>query len=63
MTREQKKYYERFSGFAINCARLINGLDWRIPSNKEWGRQLIRASGSVGANYSPRKTNLPHLIV
>lgn len=51
MNTTQKYYYQRFSKFAIACADLVNGLDWRITSNKEWGRQLIRSSGSVGANY------------
>ena len=51
MTQSQKEYYSRFAQFAIDCAKLIRILDWRIPSNKEWGKQLIRSSGSAGANY------------
>lgn len=51
MNDSQRKYYHRFSRFAIDCAKLVSKLDWKISSNKEWGRQLIRSSGSVGANY------------
>ena len=51
MTQSQKEYYSRFAQFAIDCAKLVNKLDWKIFSNKEWGKQLIRSSGSAGANY------------
>ncbi len=51
MNEIQKKYYIRFAQFTIDCALLTNQLDWRLPSNKEWGKQLIRSSGSVPANY------------
>jgi len=51
MTKSQKEYYCRFAQFAIDCAILVGKLDWRIASNKEYGRQLIRSSSSVGANY------------
>ncbi len=51
MNDSQREYYHRFSQFAIVCAALVSNLDWKITSNKEWGKQLIRSSGSVGANY------------
>lgn len=51
MNETQKSYYKRFSQFAIDCAKLVARLDWRIASNKEWGKQLIRSSGSIGANF------------
>lgn len=37
--------------FARRVARAARTLPWRDPVAREWGRQLIRASGSVGANY------------
>jgi four helix bundle protein len=51
MNENQKKYYSRFSKYAIDCAQLIQKLDWQLISNKEWGKQLIRSSGSIAANY------------
>ncbi|MCF7874095.1 MAG: four helix bundle protein [Candidatus Omnitrophica bacterium] len=46
-----KKYdiYDRAFEFAVRVAKLIE----RLPKNqstKEYSRQLIRASGSIGAN-------------
>ncbi len=51
MTGSQKIYYQRFSEFAVDCAKLISGFDWKVSGNQEWGRQLVRSSGSVGANF------------
>ncbi len=51
MNEAQKKYYQRFSAFAVDCSRLVSILDWRNLSNQEWGKQLVRSSGSIGANY------------
>ncbi len=51
MKGTQKSYYQRFSDFAIECSRLVSNLDWKNLSNREWGKQLVRFSGSIGANY------------
>lgn len=51
MTKGQREYYKRFAQFAIDCAKLVNKLDWKIIANVEWGKQLIRSSGSTGGNY------------
>lgn len=47
-----KKYdlEERTLDFAKDCIKLINEMDKTLAS-VEIARQLIRASGSVGANY------------
>lgn len=37
--------------FARRVARAARTLPWRDPVAREWARQLIRAGGSVGANY------------
>ncbi|WP_029034057.1 four helix bundle protein [Salinimicrobium terrae] len=41
---------ERTFEFAIDCRKLISKLHKTI-SNLEDGKQLVRSSGSVGANY------------
>lgn len=51
MNEIQKKYYLRFVQFAIDCAKLAGKLDWKIPGNREWGKQLIKSSSSPAANY------------
>jgi len=45
-----KDLYERCLRFATNCANSLKKLP-RTTSNLEYRRQLIRSSGSVGANY------------
>ena len=53
-TKNNKQYdlEERTFQFARNVRALIKKLKMSY-SNQEDGRQLIRSSGSVGANYSP----------
>ena len=41
---------ERTFEFARDCRFLVRDLKWTI-SNQEDGKQLVRSSGSVGANY------------
>ncbi len=41
---------ERTFRFALECRKLVEGLPWSIV-NYEDGKQLVRSSGSVGANY------------
>jgi four helix bundle protein len=41
---------DRTMTFAIAVRRFVNGIP-RLPSNYEDGKQLIRSSGSVAANY------------
>lgn len=41
---------ERTKKFAINCRLLVRGIYKDIP-NREDGKQLVRSSGSVAANY------------
>ena len=48
---------ERTFLFAKNCRILILKLEWSI-SNNEDGKQLVRSSGSVGANYIEANENL-----
>jgi four helix bundle protein len=51
--KSKKKIYdleERTRGFAKDCRILVRGLFKDIP-NREDGRQLVRSSGSVAANY------------
>lgn len=42
--------YKRLLEFAENCEKLVSSLH-RTISNIEYGKQLIRSSASVGANY------------
>lgn len=51
MNVEQRKFYRRFSQFAVKCSKLVRKLDWKIQSNKPWGIQLLRSAGSFGANF------------
>jgi len=49
----KKKTYdleERTFKFALKCAQLVNQLS-KTLANVEIAKQLIRAAGSVGANY------------
>jgi len=50
--RSSKRYdlEERTEEFARKVGQYVEGLP-KTMSNLEYGRQLIRASGSVGANY------------
>lgn len=48
---------ERTFLFAKNCRILISKLEWTI-SNNEDGKQLVKSSGSVGANYIEANENL-----
>jgi len=41
---------DRTTDFAKNCRDFINELPITMP-NKEYGKQLLRSSGSVAANY------------
>lgn len=41
---------ERTFQFANNCREMIKSLNYSI-ANVEDGKQLVRSSGSVGANY------------
>jgi len=54
MTKDRNsKHYdleERTEAFARNVRQLVKGLPKTI-GNLEDGKQLVRASGSVGANY------------
>ena len=53
MDKENTKVYdleERTKEFANGCRFLVRGLLMDIP-NREDGKQLVRASGSVAANY------------
>jgi four helix bundle protein len=47
------KHYDledRTAEFAKNVRAFVKGLNWSI-ANKEDGKQVVRSSGSVGANY------------
>ena len=48
---------ERTFEFARDCRFLVRDLKWTI-SNQEDGKQLVRSSGSVGANYIEVNENL-----
>jgi len=48
---------ERTWKFAKDCRFLVGGLK-PITSNFEDGKQLVRSSGSVGANYIEANENL-----
>ena len=49
----QKQYdlEERTSKFAKDVIKFINSLPRTLP-NKEIAKQVVRSSGSVGANYT-----------
>ncbi|MBX2992390.1 MAG: four helix bundle protein [Bacteroidetes bacterium] len=51
-TPNPKRYdlEERTETFAKRVSRFVEGLQ-KTMSNLEYGKQLIRSSGSVGANY------------
>ncbi|MDP8211801.1 MAG: four helix bundle protein [Candidatus Zapsychrus exili] len=51
MKEKRKKFdiYDRAFTFAVNCAKLIKGLPKEIILI-EYMRQLVRSSGSIGAN-------------
>jgi four helix bundle protein len=51
-TQNSKRYdlEERTETFARRVGEFVEGLP-RTMSNLEYGKQLIRSSGSVGANY------------
>ena len=48
---------ERTFLFALRVAKLVNKLP-RTISNLEYSRQVIKSSGSVGANYIEANENL-----
>lgn len=48
---------ERTFLFALNVSKLVNKLS-RSLSNVEYSKQVIRSSGSVGANYIEANENL-----
>lgn len=50
MARRENDLIERTYVFALRARRFVNALP-RTPSNYEDIRQLVRASGSVAANY------------
>ena len=53
MTKTQSRIYdleERSRTFAIRVRDYVNMLPKNI-SNAEYGKQLVRSSGSIGANY------------
>lgn len=58
-TQNSKQYDlgERTYLFARNIIRYVNGLSKTI-ANTEVGKQLIRAAGSVGANYIEAEESL-----
>lgn len=47
---KQDQLLKRLSEFAINCAALVKSLS-QTEENRIYGRQLIRSSSSIGANY------------
>ncbi|MFT3824100.1 MAG: four helix bundle protein [Chitinophagaceae bacterium] len=45
-----KQLEERFLGFALRVRNFCQQLKWNVI-NQEYIKQLVRCSGSVGANY------------
>ena len=46
----QDQLVERLTKFALDCANLLKSLSL-TEQNKIYGKQLIRSSSSIGANY------------
>ncbi len=52
MTNEGKfDIYDRAFEFAVRAAKFVEGLP-KTPAALEYGKQLIKASGSIGANIA-----------
>ena len=47
----KEEFAERTFEFAVRCARLVRSLPKTDVVAKEYGRQLLRSSASVGANH------------
>src|SRR6266446_9229720 len=47
----KEEFARRTFEFAVRCARLVRSLPKTDLVAKEYGRQLLRSSASVGANY------------
>ncbi len=47
---DSDSFYERMYRFAVGCQKLTKLLS-KTQFNREYSDQLIRASGSIGANY------------
>lgn len=50
MSESKYDLEERTFAFALNCRKAVKAIDRDITTNSDC-RQLIRSSGSVGANY------------
>jgi four helix bundle protein len=48
---DREEFSKRTFDFAVRCARLTRALPKTDPVAREYGRQLLRSSASVGANY------------
>ena len=48
---DKEEFSKRTFDFAVRCARLTRALPKSDPVAREYGRQLLRSSASVGANY------------
>lgn len=51
MKDKERVFEQRLRDFALWCAKLTRMLP-QTEQNKEYGKQLIRSSASVGANYA-----------
>lgn len=49
--KNQDELLDRFASFAIDCAALVRSTP-RSDENRIYGKQLIRSSSSMGANYA-----------
>ena len=47
----KEEFSKRTFDFAVRCARLTRALPKTDPVSREYARQLLRSSASVGANY------------
>ncbi len=47
----KEEFSKRTFDFAVRCARLTRALAKTDPVAREYGKQLLRSSASVGANY------------
>jgi four helix bundle protein len=47
----KEEFTQRTFAFAVRCARLTRALSKTDPVAREYGKQLLRSSASVGANY------------
>lgn len=48
---KQEELLDRFKQFALNTVKLVNELP-KTEANRIYGKQVIRSSSSIGANYS-----------